>query len=85
MQQELQRRKGLRFTSSSGCFAGRIFRDECGAVYGVKIWHSNSKYRRLIWRCNGKYEKGGKPCSTPHFYEEQLKTMFIDMMNLGCK
>ncbi len=42
---------------------------------------SLSEYRRIIWRCNGKYEKGEKPCSTPHFYEEQLKTMFTDMMN----
>ena len=81
VQHELLRRKGLRFTSSFGCFASKIFCGECGSVYGVKVWHSNSKYRRVIWRCNKKYEKDGKPCCTPHFYEEQLKSMFVDMMN----
>lgn len=81
VQQELQRRKGLRYSTSSGCFAGRIFCGECGSVYGAKVWHSNSKYRRTIWRCNGKYEKNKAPCSTPHFNEDQFKEMFVSVMN----
>jgi DNA invertase Pin-like site-specific DNA recombinase len=85
VQQELQRRKGHRIVASSGCFAGRIICGDCGAVYGAKVWHSNSKYRRTIWRCNGKYEKPGTPCSTPHFYEEQIKEMFVNVMNKRMK
>ena len=85
VQQELQRRKGSRYAASSGCFAGHIFCGDCGSVYGAKVWHSNSKYRRTIWRCNGKYEKGKAPCSTPHFYEEQLREMFVGVMNARMK
>lgn len=85
VQQELQRRKGSRYAASSGCFAGHIFCGDCGSVYGAKVWHSNSKYRRTIWRCNGKYERGKAPCSTPHFYEEQLREMFVGVMNARMK
>jgi len=81
VQCELARRKGVRYMASAGCFAGHIFCGECGSVYGAKVWHSNSKYRKTIWRCNGKYEKADKPCSTPHFYEERLKEMFVTVMN----
>lgn len=81
VQCELERRKGIRYVASSGCFAGRIFCGDCGSIYGAKIWHSNSKYRKTIWRCNGKYEKTVKPCATPHFYEEQLKEMFVAVLN----
>lgn len=81
VQCELARRKGVRYVASAGCFAGHIFCGDCGSVYGAKVWHSNSKYRKTVWRCNGKYEKADKPCSTPHFYEEQLKEMFVAVMN----
>lgn len=44
------------------------------------MWHSTSKYRRIIWQCNSKF-KGGSRCVTPHFTEEQLKENFILAMN----
>lgn len=81
VQFELQRRKGTRYIASAGCFAGRIVCGDCGSVYGAKVWHSNSKYRRTIWQCNGKF-KGNRKCSTPHFYEEELKTMFVNAINM---
>jgi site-specific DNA recombinase len=81
VQAERQRRKGIRFTASTGCFSGRIICGDCGSVYGSKVWHSTSKYRRTIWRCNRKYEKDGDKCSTPHFYEEQLKNIFLGFIN----
>lgn len=80
VQHEMQRRKGKRYTYSTGCFSSRIFCGDCGAVYGSKVWHSNSKYRRTIWQCNGKF-KGDKKCSTPHFYEDELKQIFVDVFN----
>jgi hypothetical protein len=48
--------------------------------YGSKTWHSNSKYRRTIWRCNHKY-KNDKQCSTPHISEDKLKELFIKTFN----
>ena len=82
VQLELERRKskGGRY-SGVDIFASRIVCGECGAYYGSKIWHSNqAKYRRVIYRCNQKYG-GGKPCSTPHVTEEQLKQGFVAALN----
>lgn len=44
------------------------------------LWHSNSKYRRVIYRCNKKYEYG-KTCQTPHVTKEEIKTAFIEGVN----
>lgn len=49
-------------------------------MYGSKAWHSNDKYRRVVWRCNRKYD-GDQPCGTPHFDEETLKQLFLSALN----
>lgn len=36
-------------------FSSKIVCGECGGFFGPKTWHSNSKYKRTIWRCNNKY------------------------------
>ena len=58
-QSELRRRResGRRICSGS-VFAGKIICGECGGLFGSKVWGSNTKYRKIIWRCNNKY--GGK-------------------------
>ena len=77
VQLELARRKtSTRRTQCNSPFAGKIICGDCGEIFGSKVWHSNSKYRRIIWRCNAKYESGD-PCSTPHLYEDDLKQYFI--------
>lgn len=87
VQQEMQRRnnRGSRY-SGVDIFASRIVCGECGSYYGAKVWHSNSKYRRIIYRCNHKYHDG-QPCTTPHLTEEEIKTAFVAAVNklLGCK
>lgn len=70
--------KGIR--TSGSCFSGKIICGECGNFYGSKTWHSNSKYRRTIWRCNHKY-KNDKQCSTPNISEDKLKELFIKTFN----
>lgn len=62
-------------------FSSKIVCGCCGSFYGAKTWHSNSKYKRTIWRCNNKYSKKGNPCKTPHLYEEDIKKAFIDSVN----
>lgn len=62
-------------------FSSKIVCGCCGSFYGAKTWHSNSKYKRTIWRCNNKYSEKGKPCKTPHLYEEDIKKAFIDSVN----
>ena len=81
VQLELARRRhSPRRTICSSPFAGKIVCGDCGEIFGSKVWHSNSKYRRTIWQCNAKY-RGNTPCSTPHLYEDDLKRHFITALS----
>ena len=80
VQNEIARRKqdGGRYSGVS-IFASKIKCGECGGWFGAKVWHSNDKYRRVIYRCNHKY--GGKKCQTPHVTEEEVKAAFVTAFN----
>ena len=80
VQQELKRRREARYVGRSGCFSSKIICGECGSYYGRKVWHSNDKYRTVIWRCQHKYDNG-EPCKTPHVTEDQIKAEFMAEMN----
>ena len=43
------------------------------------MWHSNDKYRCVIYRCNKKYS--GKKCSTGHVTEDEIKAKFVEAYN----
>ena len=62
-------------------FANKIKCGCCGGYYGAKVWHSTDKYRRVIYRCNKKYAHKGKPCSTRHLTEEEIKQIFVKALN----
>lgn len=81
VQQEIMRRKqsGRQHNGTSG-FAGKIFCGCCGEMYGSKVWHSNDKYRRVIWQCNGKF-KDGRRCETSHLTESIIQQKFLVAMN----
>ena len=80
VQAEIARRKTERRKYSGvSIFSNRIKCGECGAWFGSKVWHSNDKYRRVIWQCNHKF--AGKKCSTPHFTEDEIKEMFVKAFN----
>ncbi|MDD2979125.1 MAG: recombinase family protein [Hespellia sp.] len=81
VQAEILRRKGMNGRYSGvGIFSSKIKCGECGSWYGSKVWHSTSKYRKVIFRCNHKFE-GDEKCQTPHLTEEEIKTMFIKAAN----
>ena len=81
VQAEIARRKsGKNRHSGVGIFASRIKCGECGSWYGSKVWHSTSKYRRIIYRCNHKFNGDGK-CGTPHLDEEAIKRLFVSAAN----
>ena len=81
VQAEIERRKKIgRPLSCESPFSAKIVCGECGGYYGPKVWGSNTKYRRTIWRCNEKY-KGNKKCSTPHVTEGEVKQKFIEAFN----
>lgn len=81
VQLEIERRKKLgRPTSCQSTFSAKIVCDECGGYYGAKVWGSNTKYRRTIWRCNEKY-RGECRYKTPHVTEDEIKAQFLIAIN----
>ena len=81
VQAEIERRKGLgKEYSGSSIFSAKIVCSCCGGFFGSKVWHSTSKYRRVIWQCNRKF-KNGEKCTTPHLYEDEIKKRFIELCN----
>ena len=65
--------------SGKSCFASRVVCGDCGAFYGSKVWHSTDAYRRVVWRCNGKYI-GEKKCTTPYVTQDELEKAFVGVM-----
>ena len=81
VQYEITRRKSIgRSYSGTSAFSSKIVCGDCNGYYGNKTWHSNSKYRKVIWQCNAKY-KGKVKCNTPHLDEELIKTKFLEAYN----
>ncbi|HAJ77751.1 MAG TPA: recombinase family protein [Clostridiales bacterium] len=80
VQNEIKKRTtGSRY-SGVGIFASKIKCKECGSWYGAKIWHSTDKYKKVIYRCNHKYDKE-KVCETPHLTEEEIKAIAVEAIN----
>lgn len=52
----------------------------CGGFYGSKVWHSNSKYRTVVWRCNRKYD-GDEKCTCPHKTDDEIKEIVVKACN----
>lgn len=81
VQQEFEKRKKSKnYMTTASCFSGKIFCGNCGGLYGSKVWHSNSKYKRTIWQCNNKFKNKDK-CKTPHLSETELQQAFINIFN----
>lgn len=81
VQAEMAKRKAKgRSQNSLSPFSMKICCGECGSWYGSKIWHSTDKYRRVVWRCNGKYERQ-TGCKTPHLSEAQIKALFMQVLS----
>ena len=80
VQREMERRtrEGGRYSGVS-IFSGKTKCGECGSSFGAKVWHSTDKYRRIIYRCNKKYD--GQKCQTPHVTEEEIKEAFVTAFN----
>lgn len=87
VQQEIaEREKAGKHPSGIDMFSNKLYCACCGSMFGCKVWHSNDKYRRVIWRCNSKY-KHEVPCATPHVTEEEVQNAFIKAFNqmICCK
>ncbi len=65
--------------SSGNIFSSKIKCGCCGGWYGPKVWHSNDKYRKIIWQCNHRYD--GDKCSTPNLTDDEIKDIFLRAAN----
>ena len=81
VQSEIKRREQNGKHSGVSIFANKVKCGCCGGWYGGKVWHSTDKYRRVIYRCNKKYAHKGKPCSTRHLTEDEIKQIFVKALN----
>lgn len=59
-------------------FCGKILCGECGSFYGAKTWHSNSKYRRVVWQCNDKFKSKHE---TSFLNQEEIENAFVKAVN----
>lgn len=75
--------KKLDYAAVDNPFAGRVICGCCGRAYGRKVWNStNERLRRVVWRCNRKYEvKGSKGCENRHIADEVLCRAFVSAFN----
>ncbi|NQT61016.1 MAG: recombinase family protein, partial [Bacteroidetes bacterium] len=78
VQKELRERNTGRISS---VFSGRVRCGICGGIFGSKVWHSNDRYRKVIWQCNAKYAKKDKTCTAPTFSEDEFKVLFVRAVN----
>lgn len=81
VQEELKRRNHNRESKYSGVsiYSSKIKCGCCGGWYGAKVWHSNDKYRKVVYQCNRKYDAA--KCDTPHITEDEVQNMFIRALN----
>lgn len=79
VQEEVAARDEKRYSGMT-IFSSKIICGECGRPYGSKVHHSNDKYRKVVWRCNGKYE-GSHKCRTPLITQDEIKEAFLKVLN----
>lgn len=67
-------------SSKNYLLSGKLYCESCGGILGAKTWHSNSKYKRVVWQCQAKYQKKTY-CQTPHLNENLIIEGFIKAIN----
>lgn len=80
VQDMIQQRNAEKHFSGVKIYSSKIRCGSCGGFYGSKVWHSNDRYRRIIWQCNAKFRDSTR-CKTPHLTEEQIQDAFVRVMN----
>lgn len=58
-------------------YSRMVFCEHCGGLYGAKTWHSTSKYKRVVWKCNRRYEVE-HPGKTPTITDEMLQASWVE-------
>ena len=71
----VQRKQPGRRNYTPHCFSGKIYCDECGALYGSKTWH-----KQTVWTCNAR-SKGETHCKTPALRNATIEDAFVRAIN----
>lgn len=79
VQKKMKASQKKKHQSGARDFSSMVICGDCGSYYGSKVWHSNDKYKKIVYRCNKKYN--GKKCNTPAVDEDRLKEVFIEAIN----
>ena len=81
-QLEFKRREklGSKYVGTT-IFSTRIICGDCRNFYGPVVWHSNDKYRKVVWRCGHKYLDGNK-CKTPSLTQQEIEGYFMRAINI---
>mgnify|MGYP002769029555 CR=1 FL=1 len=81
VQAEIARRQRLGHSYSGvSIFSSKVICGECGSFYGQEIWHSNDTYRKVVWRCNRKFNEK-YVCEAPTLNADEIKEKFIIAYN----
>lgn len=64
-------------------FSGLIFCSHCGGLYGPRIWHSNNRYRKIVWICNSRSKNDN--CFSKTINDEVLEQAFLEAAGLIIK
>ncbi len=80
--EELRRQAYNGAYSSKGIFGAKVICAECGGIFGLKTWHSNDAYKRVVLQCNNKYKSKGTHCTNTHLTVNELQEMFFKAYNI---
>ena len=83
VQTEMARRQKLGKTySGNSIYSSKVVCGDCGSFYSSKLWHSNDKYKIVIYQCNGKF-KATEKCKTPHLMVDEIQNIFVRAYNVA--
>ena len=81
VQEERLKRKGSKLMwRGKDAYSCKVKCGCCGDWFAETTWHSNDKYRKVIFRCRNKYHKKTY-CWTGWFTKEELQGFFLTALN----
>ena len=81
VQEERLKRKGSKLMwRGKDAYSCKVKCGCCGDWFAETTWHSNDKYRKVIFRCRNKYHKKTY-CETGWFTKEELQGFFLTALN----
>lgn len=77
---EEYRSLSVRRGTSKHVLSGKLICGQCGERYGRKVHQSNTKYRRIGWRCAHRYDKD-RPCPNRDVADQFVLDRYVAVVN----